>query len=431
MDCDIAIAGGGPSGLMAAKTASEYGLKVILVDLKRDIPKYMRPCCAMWMTEPGYHKEYYHFQGNKIIFQENDFFVNYDGNYVDLKRSVRISTKGYTVSMGKKHYPIARVIEKEALLRGLLNEALKNGVEVRPQTIALGAEEGEKSVKLKVMHNGKKSQIDAKILLAADGVDSRIVESLGLNKERKIIYRTNVIAYHMANVKTTYNDAWVRFIGKGFTEFGGGGMLPKAENGGKETIFEIYGPPIYNVPLSKKEMMRRLLDFPLFKDWFREAELIDKLICRWTVWDPIQEPAKGKIIIVGDSASFQEVENQGALMCGYWAANASKEELEGRSGFNNYNRLWNKHFIFNDKKMLEQSCRGAWFRTLNDDEINYLYSLIDGIMIDGYINHFSSGENILLALRKYLDRIKKERPDIATKMEEFYKLSPEDFFPED
>src|SRR4030066_1493138 len=100
MDTDIIIVGGGPSGLMAAKTSAESGLKVILIDLKKEIPSYIRPCCSMWMTEPGYHNENYHFEKNSILFEKNNFSVNYKGNFEDLHRSVRISAKGHTVIMG-------------------------------------------------------------------------------------------------------------------------------------------------------------------------------------------------------------------------------------------------------------------------------------------------------------------------------------------
>ena len=429
MDTDIIIVGGGPSGLMAAKTSAESGLKVILIDLKKEIPSYIRPCCSMWMTEPGYHNENYHFEKNSILFEKNNFSVNYSGNFEDLHKSVRISAKGHTVIMGKKDSPAARVIDKEVLLKGLYEEALRAGVKVQNQTVSTMAEEDRSGVKVKLLYKGKASWITGKILFAADGVNSKITESLGLNKKRKVIFDTHVVSYHMTKVKTPYPDAWIRFTGDAFTGAGGGSMLPKPHKPGEEPYFELYGPTVDYSKISEKEIMKKFFEYPVVKEWFQGAEVIGRFACRWIVWSPIKNPARGKIILLGDSAAFQEVENQGGLMCGYRGAKAAREELEGRKGFDDYNKFWQDFFEFNDKKMLERSCRGAWFRNLKDDDIDYLYSLLEGEFIDGYINHFEAGSKLLEILEKKIDRIKKERPKIAEIMESFYSLSPEDFFP--
>ncbi len=428
MDCDIIISGGGPSGLTAAKRCAELGLKVILVDLKKDICRYTRPCCAMWMTEPNYHNENYSFQKNKIDFHRNNFSVPYSGEVIDLKKSVRLSTKGKVVIMEKKDSPVAKVIDKGALLKGLFDEAVESGVKIQNQTVAVGAEEIGSGVKLKTIHNGKASWISGKILLAADGVNSKIVEGMGLNKNRKVIFDTNVASYRMINVKTPYDDAWVRFTGAGFTGVGGGSMLPKPAKYGDEPCLEVYAPPVDFKKISEKNIMKIFFEHPAVRDWFKEAKIVERLACRWTVWETIVKPATGKIIFVGDSAAFQEVENQGALMCGYRSAEAVRKELNGEGGFDEYNKFWNEFFEFNDRKKIEESCRGAWFRNLNDDEIDYLYSLLEGEYIDSYINHFESGSKLLHILDKKIERIKKERPEIARLMESFYNLAPEDFF---
>ena len=45
---DIAVIGGGPGGLTAAKTAAEKGLKVMLVEAKKDITKITRTCAQIF-----------------------------------------------------------------------------------------------------------------------------------------------------------------------------------------------------------------------------------------------------------------------------------------------------------------------------------------------------------------------------------------------
>jgi flavin-dependent dehydrogenase len=131
MQFDVIVVGAGPAGLTAAMTAARAGMSVLLVDTKENITRQTRPCCSMWLLEPGFHNEAWTFANNKIHFQENDFSIPYTGATVDLYRSVRITSQGHTMVMGKKLFPIAKVIDKEKLLHDLLACAIEAGVEVR------------------------------------------------------------------------------------------------------------------------------------------------------------------------------------------------------------------------------------------------------------------------------------------------------------
>jgi flavin-dependent dehydrogenase len=46
---DVAIVGAGPGGLMAAKTAAENGLKVVLIEKRKDISQITRACCEQFI----------------------------------------------------------------------------------------------------------------------------------------------------------------------------------------------------------------------------------------------------------------------------------------------------------------------------------------------------------------------------------------------
>ena len=53
---DVVVVGGGTSGLEAAKTAAQNGLKVALVEMKSDPAKVQRACAQMFlvnMDQPG------------------------------------------------------------------------------------------------------------------------------------------------------------------------------------------------------------------------------------------------------------------------------------------------------------------------------------------------------------------------------------------
>lgn len=426
---DVIVAGAGPAGLMAAKTAAEEGFKVVLLETKEHISRYTRPCCSMWLLEPGFHNEGWSFERDKIIFHRNDFVVPYKGGLVDLYRSVRLSPGGHTLIMGKRNHPIARVIDKQKLCEGLLNEVDQLNVDIRPRTTALEAREEGDSVKVKVRHHDKHEWLSGKWLLAADGVNSRITESLGLNKNRKILIRTQVTHYVYANVNSPYADAWTQFVGYGFNGVCGA-MIRKPDQTGLTQIYELYARPPAGEKISFGESIKRLVNCSLLKDWFNDAELIRKMGCLWTCWEPIKEPARGRIILVGDAPSFQEVEIQGALMCGFRAVKALKMEMNGEPGMENYNRFWQDYFEFNDDQIFEECCQTFGMGTLKNDQFDYLFKLTEGKLLDGYINHFTCGKVMLNFFYSQYERIKKEKPDIIEAFKMLSKLSPEQAFKE-
>ena len=73
MTYDVIVAGGGPTGLMEAKTAAEKGLKVLLIERKKDPAIIRRACCSHFIMEEGYEHESLRVTDGKIIFPKNDF----------------------------------------------------------------------------------------------------------------------------------------------------------------------------------------------------------------------------------------------------------------------------------------------------------------------------------------------------------------------
>jgi len=48
MKYDLIVVGGGPGGLMAARTAAEDGLKVLLIEQKKDLTRITRACSQIF-----------------------------------------------------------------------------------------------------------------------------------------------------------------------------------------------------------------------------------------------------------------------------------------------------------------------------------------------------------------------------------------------
>ena|GEM_PF-379079 len=422
---NIIVVGGGPAGLTAAMMAAKEGFSVLLVDTKKNISRQTRPCCSMWLLEPGFHNEGWTFDEEKIYFHRNDFCIPYTGEVIDLYRSVRITAEGHSMVMGKRLTPLGKVINKQQLLQDLLGVVEKVGVEVRPETTCLGIEESEDGVKALLRHRESQEWVTADYLFAADGVDSRVAASLGLNDSRKLIMRTPLLEHYYADVKTPYPDAWVQFVGDGFNGVSGY-MLHKPDFGGYHNVYEICALIPKGSNLSCHGAMQCLLEHPTVKELLSGARLIKKMGCKWSIWSPIKSPARNRVILLGDAASFQEAENQGAIMCGYRAAKAVAAAESGDDGFAHYNRFWKESFEFNDPQILQDTWKGFIFGYLGQENLNYVISLADGLFLDGYINHFKFGNTILEFIHSQMPRIRKERPDLAEKIIDFEKFKVEE-----
>ena len=129
---DLLIIGAGPAGLMAGYTAAKNGRRCSIVDMKRDIPVARRACSAQFVLDDGYEGETLKIGDGKLVFTKNGFEVPYTGKLVPIQHNYMISPKGYRVSFSYEDLrPTAMKFDKNALLKGLLEQCEGAGVEIR------------------------------------------------------------------------------------------------------------------------------------------------------------------------------------------------------------------------------------------------------------------------------------------------------------
>jgi flavin-dependent dehydrogenase len=425
---DLIVAGGGPAGLMAAVTAAKEGLKVALIERKTKISSVKRSCCTALINEPGTHGESVSLENKRIVFHRTDFSVPYDGPSIPLKQLIKFSPNGNKFVVERNEDPVAIALNKECLLEGLLDEAEKLGVKIVNGAQALKAENADDEVTVTVTQNDKTFELTSKMAIAADGVNSRLVETLGLNKDRKFFGNMQAITYYLKDVECPYPPAWIVFVGKGHTPSKKGQIyfLPKPQKDGS-TVYEItYGHPAGD-KTAMQEDIKWFLEKSTFSSWFKKAKIVKSLSAVLKFSTPILEPRVGRILIVGDAASYIEVYVQGALMYGYKAAMSVVKFLKKGSGLEEYVDFWKKTFAYNQPGAIEAAMQAFGLHVLDDEELDYLFSLTDKEKYKGYVNEHSSRETTMGALMSLMEDIRRDRPELAKKVEKFDQISTEEF----
>jgi digeranylgeranylglycerophospholipid reductase len=415
---DVVIIGAGPGGLMAAKTARQEGLKILLVEQKKDIARVHRTCAEALVTRPHCDGETVTIEGEKIVFHSNDFSIPYRGPWIEMKRYLRISPSGYKITIEREETPVGMIFNKEVLLENLLAEVEKSGCEIQNETIGVRAVNTEEGVTTTLQKNGVQSEVTSKIAIAADGVNSRITQSLGLNKERMFFGTPKVISYILEGVKPAIPNAFIMFQGKTYRGF----FMPKApRKKGDPALHEISG--------FSEEKINTFMTEGKVSSWFKDARVVKKTSAVMNFYAPIREPLAGKIMIVGDAASFIEVYVQGAIMYGFRAAKAAAKELREGNGLGDYVKYWQDSYEYHIPEKREEAFRTALGITnLMDEEIDYLFALMEPHKIKSYYDEFDAPRNLIAAIKKQIPRMKKERPELAAKIESVFQSTIEEIF---
>jgi len=419
---DLIVVGAGPAGLMAAKTAAEMGLKVAIIEKKRDIKLVRRACCAQFVLDDGYENEYIKIMDRKILFTKNGFDVTYTGRKKDIINNYHFSPSGHKIHFAHQDgRPFAVKFDKAQLLEDLWKECEKLGVELMLNTLAYDGEDLENYVRVDVKTDGKRSCIEARKLVIAEGANANLTGKFGFNRGRKLLGIPFVLIYTIEGTSGFEPNSWNQYYGRVYhpsAEIIIGSTLEDSDAvemtivGNKQFLPETFFDNIVkNSPLREN---------------FAYARVVDKQGCSLRSYASLKKPYSGNVIIIGDSAAHVEVIVQGALMCGYHAAHAVRDEILGRNGFEQYTEWWNKSFEFN---RMEFSDFITLYRSLSmmpqytDDEIDYMFYLLEGRVLCGDFSQFKVPKTVWSEILSYKNQIQREKPLLFEKIKKIEQLN--------
>jgi flavin-dependent dehydrogenase len=387
---DLIVIGGGPGGLMAAKTAAKDGLKVLVVERKKNMTKINRACSQIFFinklspsgeSERGEsHKDAYIepvsieilSDKSRLHFPALDFSVDYRGPLRPYYDWIQISPIGYQIHRYESNGTIwGFCYDKEVFLAGLLTSVEKAGVEVWSETTCIRAENTSDVVKVRIKRKSKEETLEAKKAVAADGTNSRVLDSLGLNKKRQALTPIiKCLIYEMEGIETNLPQfSWLSWAVPSINTFSNIfiGLLRKdAYQFGTTSVGT----------LSPSTILEKFMKHERYAHMFRHARIVKKMADVNAMRAPIKEPVVGNVVFVGDAGGPGDTWIQGALACGYQAVKAIQREYNGHKGYHEYTRWWKSAFAWNNPDFFKMFA-GAYSVTniCSDNEVDYIYRL--------------------------------------------------------
>ncbi len=282
IETDILVIGAGPAGSSAAKHAALKGAKVLMIDKKSEIGSPKR--CA-----EGVSKE-----GLKILgIEPNNRWVAKELSGVRL-----ISPNGTSVWLNDERVKLPEagyILERKIFDKHMAMDAARAGAQIMVKTIATGLRRSEDSIIVNVEHMDQSFEIKAKIVIGADGPESRVGRWAGLKTTLKPKDMESCAQFEMAGVEMEDPNS---------IEFYFGSVAP----GGYAWVFP-KGDDIANVGLgiittrTDKTAYEHLQEFVDKCPSTQKAQAVELNIGGDPVGGMLKKLVTDNLVIVGDAAS--------------------------------------------------------------------------------------------------------------------------------
>lgn len=348
---DVIIVGAGPIGGMIANIISKKNYDVLLVEEHYEIGKPVQ--CAGLISARVF-------------------------DLVECKKSILNDIRGAQIfsPKGRRLLVDGGEIEAVAVDRALFDKeivksALKNGAELSLGTKAVKAERNDKKIVLTLYLNGKKLDVESKILIGADGIQSSVARWFNLPKPKKIL---SGFQAEMVNITIDLNFVKI-FVGNEVAPQFFAWIIPVDE--GKARV----GLCSYGTTKSPHFYFKRLFKNDVSKKFLKEAQPINYAAGAVPL-GMVSKTYDDNIMIVGDAAAQVKATSGGGIYTGLVCAKCCGEvavlSLESNDLSKNFLSNYQKRFAKEIGKELKIDMRiHKVFASLSDKQFEEIIDILD------------------------------------------------------
>ncbi|PKL68897.1 MAG: digeranylgeranylglycerophospholipid reductase [Methanobacteriales archaeon HGW-Methanobacteriales-1] len=354
IETDVLVIGAGPAGSTAAKHAASGGAKVLLMDKKSEIGAPKR--CAEGVSNGGLES---------LGIEHNPRWIT---RQLDGVRLISPDGTNVWLTSDKVDLPEAGcILERKVFDKYMAMDAGRAGAEIKIKTLATSMERVDEGFLVDAECMGEKFQIQAKIVIAADGPESRVARWAGLKTAVKPKDMESAAQFEMAGVEMENNNC---------IEFYFGSVAP----GGYAWIFP-KGDDIANVGLgvlttnTDKTAYEYLLEFVKNCPATQNAQPVELNIGGDPVGGMPKKLVTDNLMVVGDAAGQVNPLTGGGIISGMTggmiagkvAAEAVNEGDLSEKKLKEYETTCRAEIGDSINKYLKVK---DYMMTLNDDELN-------------------------------------------------------------
>jgi digeranylgeranylglycerophospholipid reductase len=325
---DVVVVGAGPAGSMAARAAARCGANVLLLDRRRELGVPVQ--CGEALSEDPL---------KDLGIKPDPRWIAGRTNAVKIVSpsgiAVRISEKKIVGKMGY-------ILDRKVFDKHLAMLAAKEGADVRVGTVVDGL----------MMENGKIKGIKAHgiegmlefpadVVIAADGVGSRIARWAGFNTALKLVDIESGVQFQMVGIDFESSSTMEFYLGSKIAPGGYAWIFPKGED-------------MANVGLgvlgsrAERPAIEYLQDFVKRTPGLQKGKIIEINAGGVPVGGPIKRTVKDNLLIIGDAARQVNALTGGGIdfamragdIAGDVAAKAVAEGNVSEKRLNEYEKRW-------------------------------------------------------------------------------------------